>query len=1118
MFSVLLAAVLVANPIVERGEPARLSPQIEFAQGEQLRSYSFFAYVHGLPAAFVKMNADKVKANGNDPYWRSVPIAPSKWTTSLPESIELDCRDWPAGDYRVTLQCHVKDAEGKDRYRPHAFSFSIRERRKAGGIENAECKMENGGGTLPGGADFAIPLLEGLRGDPAGAAAADVPWQTGFVRVKSDKPATGSTRFKAFHDGDWLYVAVACSEPEDMDKVAAIKPWGRDNIMIVREECIEINLSPDSSGETFYKIGIRPTGDFADYFCADDNTGTGNFTCDLKWQSGAVVKTSIAKKGWLAEVAIPLGPLCKGVAEALRRDDSAGRAVVGLFSVGRTRIPEKRPEWSIWPANAEGFCKPKTFAKAAMLDFDPYSHAFELNVENVATALADGRLSVTAKATAMNRTGEFRIAEARAYLVDVSGKAVASGAAAAKGMPSDKVQPVSVALGDAKRGLATLHYELYSPEGRLEAQAITDVMVEYEPVKIVLKKPCYRDCVFETMKLDEIVGEVRLEEGIGKPLTISLVGEGTDEKIEIPNAAATNAFRFPFAGKAKGDYFIKAGGAKKRVRNLPFQDGEIWIDESGVVRRNGEKFMPFGFFSDTFVETTPGLTVAQTYDGHLRDPQALRRDFCDVGGRLGRIIVASPAITEPDGRKLFGTKAQQGPFTDAQKASIRRFVDAVKDHPWFGVYYLVDEPEGRDLNPEWFRQEREFIAEIDPYHPTMMLNYSIEGTVRYSVAGAEINCPDAYPYYFTDGTTRSPRRVAYDKAKAAATHAQCAWLAPQLFDWPTKEPGKVACAPDFDEIREQALLALAGDARGLLWYTRYSYGGAFTEHMRHGPRLLLEELLETRDVFLAPTRDGELKAKGTGPEKTLITALKRFGGETLVIAVNTSDREVTATFSGAALPAAVYPNGAAEAIRVVGGKFNDVLKRFEAKVYYDRAKKFDLAAARKYVYGLEAARSKPGNLAAAPRILTYGELRDIGLKAMPEGWWPRIAASSLQKMSYDLPFAYFLQDGIIDEWPIVPYLTWSPVKSDKSPWVRVEFGGKKAFSKVVLHRCRDGAGRIALKSGRVVADGRELAKFGPGGCKVELSFPAVEAEAVTVEVGDCDASANCRLLSEVEVY
>ena len=101
----------------------------------------------------------------------------------------------------------------------------------------------------------------------------------------------------------------------------------------------------------------------------------------------------------------------------------------------------------------------------------------------------------------------------------------------------------------------------------------------------------------------------------------------------------------------------------------------------------------------------------------------------------------------------------------------------------------------------------------------------------------------------------------------------------------------------------------------------------------------------------------------------------------------------------------------------------------------------------KYVYGLEAARRKPGNLAAAKRILTYGELRDIGLKAMPERWRPRIATSSSQKMSYDLPFAYFLQDGIIDEWPIVPYLTWSPVKSGKSPWVRVGFGENEGVFK-----------------------------------------------------------------------
>ena len=1104
MLAILIAAVMVANPVVERGGTVRLSPQVELSDGDQLKSYAFFAYVHDVPAAYAKMRAADVKANGRDPYWRSIPVAPSKWTGKLPAEMELDVRDWPAGDYRVTLQCHVKDKDGKDRYRPHPFTFAIREPRAA--------KLACGG---TGGLE--IPRIAGLCGNPDGALAADVPWQTGFAKVQKGErpPAAGHTRFKAFHDGDWLYVAVECDEPEAPGRLAELKPYAHDNVMIAREEGIEVNIAPGVSGDVFYKLVVRPTGDYADYFCEDDNTGTGNYTCNAKWQSGATVKAKVGEKGWTAEIAIPIGPMCRGVTEAVQKGDM-GRDFPVLLSVGRTRIPGKRPEWSIWPAGAEGFCKPRSFAKMAVRDVDPFRHAWEVLMSSTATVPHGGALAVTARATAMNRSGDFRLAEARAYLSDVNGNVFAKGAASLRGVPPDRLQDLSVRIEGAKKGLATLHFELYSAEGRLEAQTMQDVMVEYEPVKIVLAKPCYRDCVFDSMKLGEIAGEVRLEEGVGAPLAITLTGEGTDEKVEIAAAAATNQFRFPFAGKAKGDYFVKAGGAVKRIRNLPFRDGEIWIDEDGAMHRNGEKFMPFGYFSDTFVEDYPGLTIAQMYDGHVRDVKEIRAK-CDVSGALKRGFVASPTISEPDGRKLFDTKALQGPFKAEHKESIARFVDAVKDHPWFCAYYLVDEPEGRDLNAEWFRQEREFLQEIDPYHPTIMLNYSIDGTIRYSVAGAEINCPDAYPYYFTDGTTRAPRRVAYDKAKAAATHAQCAWLTPQLFDWPTKEPGKVACGPDFDEIREQALLGLAGDARGLMWYTRYSYGGAFTEHMRHGPRLLLDELLETRDVFLAPTREKELKSVSSGPDKTLIAALKSFGGETLVIAVNTADREVTATFSGAGLPAKMHPNGIADAIPVSGGRFTDVLKKFEAKVYYDRAKKFDLAAARRYVYGLEAARRKPGNLAAAPRILTYGETQEMA-KSMPEGWWPRIVASSSERAYADLPFTYFLQDGLVDEWPIVPYLTWSPRRDDKAPWVRVEFGAKKRFSRLLLHRCRDGEGRIALLGGRVLVDGRELASFGTGACKVEIAFPEVESGSVTVEIGTVDKAAQCRLISEIEVY
>jgi hypothetical protein len=138
---------------------------------------------------------------------------------------------------------------------------------------------------------------------------------------------------------------------------------------------------------------------------------------------------------------------------------------------------------------------------------------------------------------------------------------------------------------------------------------------------------------------------------------------------------------------------------------------------------------------------------------------------------------------------------------------------------------------------------------------------------------------------------------------------------------------------------------------------------------------------------------------------------------------------------------------------------------------------------------------------------------------MPDDWYPRIVASSTRKASYDLPFAYFLHDGLRDELPIVPYLTWSPVASDKSPWVRVEFGGKKKFSKLVLYRCRDAEGRLALLSGTVEANGREIAAFDDkDNAMIEIALPETSADSLTVKIGSCNAQATCRLLSEVEVY
>ena len=1093
IFSAMLASAAV---FVSPGETVKIDNPIS-ATGD-FRGYAIFAYLKDMPYAVREVDPQKVKWNKKEPLYSSYRFADFKATRKIPEALFFNMVGLPVGDYRVNVQAMFMEG-GKDKYKPFPFEFSIREQRDDGKLE--QVPAEDG--------VLSVAYLAGFNGNPEGALEVPLPWQSGFSAPKKTELASVQTKFKVFHDNDWLYLAVVCDEPEAMENVRALAKRDHDSIMIVREESIEINISSSEGCMEFLKLGVRPTGDTADYRAEDDNTGTENYAFDIKRESLANVKTKKLDNAWAAEIAIPM---------AFFEVDKMAANGEWRFSIGRSRFPNKRCIASVWPAGAKGFCAPKTFSKLKFCNYHAKAHKWDFVEGRVSSKPRDGMLVLTAAATLVNRTGDFRFGKVRSILKDVNGKEIARGETGRLRLCPDRITPVEVEIANAPKGAATMHMQLLSAEGRLEAQLIKDVRVEYEPIKIVLTEPCYRDCVFDSMKVTQLKGKVIVEEGLGKPLTLTLSGEGTSEQIEFAAVAATNEFSFAFKDKAKGDYYLSVAGTKKKVRNLPFKPGEVWIDKDGVMYREGEKFMPFGFFSDQYTENYPGLTISQMYTSAIETPEQLI-SYCRKSGEFKRGFIVRPQqMIGTGGKKIFTPKDEQGSLTDAQKAQLKLFAETAREQPWFMAYYMCDEPEGRDLNPEWFRVAREFLTEIDPYHPTIVLNYSISGSIRYR-EGGDINCPDAYLVYYTDGSSRTPRRISYDKALAASTHAlSSAWIAPQLFDWPDSSKDKMTCGPTFDQIRDQAMLALAGDVRGFMWYTRFSYGGAFTEHMRMGPKALLEELLESRDVFLSPTLKGAVKAKSSGPDKTFIVAYKSFGGESIVIACNTSSESVTAEFSGEKLPTVLYPNGANAPVRLLGGRFADNFAPYETKVYYSKMKKFDFDATRKRIYSAEASRRKPGNIAAAKRILTYKETEALA-KSMPKDWYPRIVASTSARQSYDLPFTYFLQDGLRDELPIVPYLTWKPVKNDASPWVRVEFGEEKKFSRVVLYRCRDAAGRLALLSGSIEVQGAKIAEFNDKqNAKLELQLSETTASSVTIKVGQCDKQALCSLLSEIEVY
>ena len=712
-------------------------------------------------------------------------------------------------------------------------------------------------------------------------------------------------------------------------------------------------------------------------------------------------------------------------------------------------------------------------------------------------------------------------------------KTVCSTARTAKGWEMAAEIPVSAFAGAdfaEKWGVRVARTEELGSPRAYEKRAFAGIAskegsAQSKPVEIRLTAPCYLDCVFETMHLERIEGEVVLRDGRGRPLEISLEGKGFRKSVRFDEAAATNRFSFPFAGAAKGEYFIRARGESRRVRNLPYQEGEIWIDSDGVIRVEGEKTLPFGWYSEVFRHMYPGLNLAQEYNDTLRSPEQLDAKVARAR-KHGCMLILSPMqnFSKVSREKLFGKAAAQGDFQGGglggeRRKTLEAFAGHAKTLPGFFGYYMQDEPEGRQLNPEFFKEAKRIVNEADPYHPTMMVNYTTRGIRDYKDT-ADILCPDLYPVYVKGGGTVGPRIGTYSQALAASRNGRSAMFSPQVFDWDyfsgRKEKGSATRGPTYAEIREQCLMALAADVRGFLLYSRFS-GITPSEHLRMGPELVLRELLESKDLYLSPSRTVEVSL---APEaKGFVAALKRTDGDALLIAVNTSRQAVRAEFRSSELPGAFYLGGGTSAVTVANGRFAADFAPYEAKVFHSRPKAFSFKAACAAVEAAEAARRRPGNLAVAKTFLNWDEMRRVAKGAM-DGGFPKVETSSTKVLGgrKGIPFGHFLQDGFADEFPYLPYYGWAPEATDKSPSVKVLFGEAKTFRKVVLTCCRDANGVFPVSDGSVEVDGRKVAGFvrGAGG-RVVIEFAPVSSDAVTVRLSG-GRGGDGAWLTEVEVY
>ena len=863
---------------------------------------------------------------------------------------------------------------------------------------------------------------------------------------------------------------------------------------------VALFLDPEGLGTTIYRLVFSPDGSVRSAAANDDNTNRDRFVIDDDWRSHAKAKVKRADGGWRLEAKIPFGAF--------------------------PRVAASAKSWGVNVSRDEKVTRPKEYERREFpkLDralYDAETLDFDFKVRRADRGLC-AAVSVPVRAApgyprSFTVAAELSGAGACETPVEVTSKRTA--------LASLSIPCGAVAVGST----AKLTLSLRSADGVLVGETRRDVKIEYSPVRIRMTAPYYRDCVFETMKLARLEGEVVLEEGTGKPLEITISGPGTRDVVRVRSATATNRFSFAFAGKAKGDYTIKAAGASKRIRNLPYQPGEVWIDSDKVVHRDGERMFPFGWYSETFGRMYNGVNIAQTYWIYMKDVAQLDA-FTDEAERNGCGLIISPMqnFMPESHEKLFGKAAAKKPFDADGLGAMRRkalvmFAERARGKKGFFGYYLQDEPEGRDLSPAFFREAKRILEEVDPYHPTIIVNFTVDGIRRFSES-ADIMCPDTYPVYIVNGPIVGKFLNTYNWCLAASACGTGAMFSPQAFDWDYKvDKRKVTRGPTYLELRTQSLIALAADVRGLMLYSRYSMNTP-SEHLRLGPEFLIREILESRDLFLSSSEAVEVEANPSGCQ--VVAAAKRRGGEMLLIAANFSYKKVEATFSSPLLPKTLYVGGEKDGICVSGGRFKDVLGPYEAKVYHSVRRDFSARAAAAEIDAAEAARRKPGNLALAKRFLTWLELKRMAKGELDNGY-PKISASSAKESNpKGLPRTYFLQDGFADEVPYCSYHGWAPADKDAAPTLTVDFGAKKPVRRVVLTCCRDRSGAYQVESGWIEADGVKLADFTRGASGVvevpvrpaEVSRLVIRLRGTSLQYKNSEVMKATPWLSEVEVY
>lgn len=959
------------------------------------------------------------------------------------------------------------------------------------------------------------PGIDGNLEEPAWQ---NVSWLDSFTRMNAKGEITEwTTRAKMFHDQYFLYVALMAKE---LDPARKDRKYSK---VIWNDDCAELFLATGGNLQRYYHVIVNPAGSLYAEEMLDNNTGRGVFIRNPEWSPPVRAAATRSTDGWIVEMAIPFA--------ALRLEARGGDGWNVNIARGRANEAGRMEYASLAQMTGDKLGVPQEWLPAILRDFSEKPFALDIAEGSTTVVRRDNALWTMIELPLSNRTGSFLRLQGQATAISSTGERVASEVVAEE-IAVNETKSLRFSLPLKQPGKHSLQIELFRQQaGRKPLKYVMwEKELHYQPLRISLREPAYRNSIFASQPRQRVVAHVTRDSGIADATAfVALCGaDGKTVQSATPDLAAGGRVEFHVADLATGDYELVAQLAnseipaqRTRIRKLAPQAGEVWLNEAGVVHVDGQPFLPFGWFSGPLSRQTAVNTV-QTYTPFPSIEKALA--FLDEAGRNGLKVIMYPyqELRNDWKMEIFDLqKSRHGTLKQEQRGSLERFVNAVKHHPALLAWYVADEPENENANPEWFVQVKQYLTELDPYHPCIMTNRSLAGIRRYH-GGGDILMPDEYPNYIVGREPLSPLWMTAEITRQARQFVPT-WFIPQAFCYDRLDRNELNCRPPtLGELRNQIHQSFASGGSGILMFS-YLHWSLPYEVLRKAPEFIGAELQNAKKELLSALHPDLIGVDLAPADKNFIHALRGADGEYALIAANTGNRRITVNFSMSTKGiTTLYQQSSRREFPLIEGKFRDVFEPYESKIYLtskQKAQATDLSAFEAELATAESARRKPGNLVAIGP-LTVREYRDLN---QPGEHLNFIATASSCVRHYhasktNANSLYFLFDGLADQ---EPWLAWKPDPADSAPWLKIKFKKISAVGRVKLSAIAN-AGKLNFTGCDILAvvDGKRVTLAQceqPEQQLSEFSFSPVMTDEVEIRFRKQGNNSGC-ILSEIEIY